>query len=64
MQMLCSMLSFVFRRLQRHHNMSTKSLNQDVLKNRFILSFKMLSGRYQCIVEDYYVNCIDKYLQI
>jgi hypothetical protein len=44
--------------------MSTKSLIQNVLKNRFILTFKMLCGRYQYIVEDYSVNCIDKYLQI
>ena len=51
MQIICSMLSFAFRRLQRRHNMSTKSLNQDVLKNRLILSFKMLCGSYQYIVE-------------
>jgi len=44
--------------------MSTKLLNQDVLKNRFILSFKMLCGRYQYIVEEYFLNCIDNYLQI
>jgi len=44
--------------------MSTKSLNRDVLKNRFIVSFKMLCGRYQYIVEDYVVNCHDNYLQI
>jgi len=33
--------------------MSTKSLNQEVAYNRFILSFKMLYGRYQYIVENY-----------
>ena len=53
-QILCSLLSFTFRLLQRHHNMSTKSLNQEVLNNRFMLSFKMLYGKYQYIVENYW----------
>ena len=34
--------------------MSTKSLNQEVLNNRFMLSFKMFYGKYQYIVENYW----------
>jgi len=57
-----SIFSVCIQTFQRHHNMNTKPLYQEIIYNPFTLSFKLLYGGYQYIVENYYVNCIDKYL--
>ena len=44
--------------LQHHRILSTKLLNQEFFKNRLNLSFKKFIGRYQHIVDTYFVNRI------
>jgi hypothetical protein len=43
---------------QRRRILRTKLLNQGLLKNHFILSFKTVFGRYQHLVEKYSVSCV------
>ena len=51
-------LQFVFGILQRHRLPGIKLLNQGFIKNRLILQFKTLFGRYQHLVEKYSITCV------
>jgi len=44
--------------LQRDRILSTKPLYRGCLKNRLILSFKKFFGRYQDLIEQYSVSCV------
>jgi hypothetical protein len=55
MNALRSSLQFVFSLLQRHRILNTNLINQSIFKESSRLIFQNLFGRYQHIVEKYYV---------